>query len=443
MQLDGQYVHERLCRWLETRYIPGQQLEMMLILGKSSCCHITALDHIEAGFDVGKDEAGAAVRYSGYNHYDCDIISPLMSFLDGRPMKRAGALEFVFNTADGKEAFRAVLLSAWINDEEFSREMIAVAAVPRAYQAHWLEFEKECHRIATSAIPFRDKVYIVGGTDVSFDATVEWGDIYLPNKLKDSILKDVDSFFKKGVSIYQRLNIKPFRKLLLAGVPGTGKTMMCSALAKWAQSRDYFVVYVSGSNQYGAKFWKIHQALEMAASSDTPTIVIVEELDAYLDDDSKAQLLNVLDGSETPINPRGTLLLATTNHPENIDDRVMKRPGRLDRIFIIPEMDDADDAEQMLREYMGPDWRDEHRDIIPELLGRPGAFIREVALQALTMAAYDDHDGVPLDVLEQSLGSLVEQIEAKEDFLQSRRRRGMGLLPNFRRNGRRDDDTRH
>ena len=64
---------------------------------------------------------------------------------------------------------------------------------------------------------------------------------------------------------------------------------------------------------------------------------------------------------------QGTLLLATTNHPEIIDDRVMKRSGRLDRVFIIPELNDNDVAEKMLREYLGEDWRDAHIEIVSSL----------------------------------------------------------------------------
>src|SRR5690606_20046720 len=156
----------------------------------------------------------------------------------------------------------------------------------------------------------------------------------------------------------------------------------------------------SGSNQYGAKFWKIHEALDMAASSDAPTIVIVEELDSYLDDENKAQMLNVLDGSESPSNKHGTILIATTNHPEKIDDRVLKRPGRLDRVFIIPEMESEDIAQKMLQQYLGDSWCDEHVEIIPKLIGRPGAFIREVALYALTMAAYNNEPTLTLDMLQ-------------------------------------------
>ncbi|MEO1289180.1 MAG: ATP-binding protein, partial [Chloroflexota bacterium] len=323
-----------------------------------------------------------------------------------------------------------------VYDADMNNNLISIASVPKEHVDQWLAFEKEVQRIFRSAIPYRGKVYIVGGVDTTFDASVSWDEIYLEGSLKEDIVKDIDAFFEKGVSIYQRLNIKPFRKMLLAGVPGTGKTMLCSAIAGWGQEKEYFVVYVSGSNQYGAKFWKIHEALDMAASSDAPTIVIVEELDSYLDDENKAQMLNVLDGSESPSNEHGTILIATTNHPEKIDDRVLKRPGRLDRVFIIPEMQDEETANKMLQQYLGTAWQEEHSELVPELLGRPGAFIREVALYALTMAAYDGKDTLSLEMLKESFNTLVKQIEAKDDFLTSHKKEEMGLGLPAKRKGR-------
>lgn len=423
-------LHERICRWINQHYIPTQSQAITLALTSQAICNITALDHVQADFPVGD-----GFTYQGYSPYDCTEVSTFISYMENKPFYRSGGLLFHFSDTDGN-TFDVLAVAGYINDESMM-DMIQISAVPEAHVKHWLTFENEVARIARSAIPHRERVFIIGGTEVSFDATVDWDDIHLPQEIKQNILQDVDSFFEKGVSIYQRLKINPFRKLLFAGVPGTGKTMLCSALAKWAQSKGYFVVYVSGSNQYGAQFWKIHQALEMAASSDAPTIVIVEELDAYLDDDSKAQLLNVLDGSETPHNNKGTVMIATTNHPEIIDNRVMKRPGRLDRIFIIPELENAEDAEQMLHAYLGEAWQDAHRQIIPELLGKPGAFIREVALHALTMAAYQGVDGLPYETLQESLDSLVKQIEAKDDFLTNRKRGSMDLAKAIERNGRR------
>ena len=126
-----------------------------------------------------------------------------------------------------------------------------------------------------------------------------WNDVVLPATLKNDLLHDVRSFFAKGVEVYKQLKLKPFRKILLAGVPGTGKTMLCSALAKWALDQHFLVIYVSSADQNGATFWKIEQALAIAANSSIPTLIILEELDAYLHGHEKAMVLNVLDGSES------------------------------------------------------------------------------------------------------------------------------------------------
>lgn len=430
VQLGAESVNERICLWIRENFSQHKATTSEFLIANSATANITALSYIADNFEVGD-----GFTYQGHDFLDCDLIPPISTYFDDRPALRSGAVVFHFVGAEAN--FDVIVLSAWVYDADMDSSLISIASVPNEYVKLWLAFEKECKRIYHSAIPYRGKVYIVGGVDVSFDATVKFDEIYLPNGIKEDIIKDIDAFFEKGVTIYQRLNLKPFRKLLFAGVPGTGKTMLCSAIAGWAQERDYFVVYVSGANQYGAKFWKIHEALEMAASSDAPTIVLVEELDAYLDEESKAQLLNVLDGSESPNNKHGTILIATTNHPEKIDDRVMKRPGRLDRIFIIPEMEDGDTAQKMLQEYLGEAWREEHADIVPDLLGRPGAFIREVALYALTMAAYNGTDKLSFEMLRASLDTLVSQIEAKDDFLTAHKQKPMGLAAERRikRNG--------
>jgi len=45
--------------------------------------------------------------------------------------------------------------------------------------------------------------------------------------------------------------------------------------------------------------------------------------------------LGFLDGANTPRNPAGTYLIATTNYPRKIDRRVLKRPGRIDRVIAV------------------------------------------------------------------------------------------------------------
>lgn len=431
LQVAAESMHERICKWVLENYTAHTDTDSDLLITNTVTANLTALSYVADKFDVGDN-----FHYAGWRDFDCDLMPQVKTYFDGRPALRSGAIIFSFAHQDGT-CFEVMVVSAWVYDADMNSNLVSIASVPSAYTQPWLAFQKEVQRIFHSAIPYRGKVYVVGGIETSFDASVPLDDIYLEGTLKQDIIKDIDAFFEKGVDIYQRLNIKPFRKMLFAGVPGTGKTMLCSAIAGWGQEKGYFVVYVSGSNQFGAKFWKIHEALEMAASSDARTIVIVEELDSYLDDENKAQMLNVLDGSESPSNEHGTILIATTNHPEKIDDRVLKRPGRLDRVFIIPEMESEDIAKKMLQQYLGDSWHDDHSELIPQLVGRPGAFIREVALYALTMTAYNELETLSLEMLRESYSTLVKQIEAKDDFLTAHKKQEMGLASQHKskRNG--------
>jgi SpoVK/Ycf46/Vps4 family AAA+-type ATPase len=292
---------------------------------------------------------------------------------------------------------------------------VTLVVVPRDFRQVWWAFEKECARILQP----KEKVMIIGGRQGSFKPSVDWDEIVLPDDVKRAVMDDVQSFFDRGIAVYQRLNLKPFRKLLLAGVPGTGKTMLCNALAKWALDRDYRVIYVSSSDFNGPTFVKIQQALEVAHQSEKPTMILLEELDAYLHQVEKAIVLNTLDGAESIVSEHGTLLIATTNYPQAIDERVLKRPGRLDRIFIIPEIQDEDIAERMLKRYLGDLWQPEHASVAPELVGYPGAFVREVAIYALTQSVESDLNSLPVDKLEAACKELKSFIEARDAFVAS------------------------
>lgn len=330
----------------------------------------------------------------------------------GEIVTQTGSFVYHFrHETDGK--FDVMVMSAYYTDDH---EVSVIACVPRAYMKAWGAFTQTCQRLAYP----ESKVIVIGGNTNSFEPKVDWEEIILPKDLKTEILNDVEAFFQRGVNIYKRLNLNPFRKLLFAGVPGTGKSMLCNALAKWTIENDYQAIYISSADSDGSSFWKIQRALYVAADSKKPTLIILEELDAYLSHDEKALILNVLDGSESFENDGGTLLIATTNYPEAIDERVMKRPGRLDRIFIVPETRTLDDAEKMLKKYVGEMWRAEHINVAEKLVGYPGAFIREVAIYALTQLVNEDEMQLSLDRLNNSFERLRAQIEERDEFVMRR-----------------------
>ncbi len=387
------------------------------VWASTECSNRIALDQLKAGRKLrGK------ARYSGWEALDCPLVTPISDYgARGSKMvltSSAGVFAFKFTVDDG-EPFEVIYASAYFNGD--LQNLNAIALVPEDKLETWAAFEFACTRAVRPRIRRRRDVYIIGGTDAFFDPTVEWEDVILSDSLKTKLLDDMEAFFTQGVDIYRQLKLPPFRKLLLAGVPGTGKTMLCAALAKIAIKHRRVVVYVSGADRDGASFDKIHRALQAVASARYPVLLIVEELDAYLQGDDKARVLNVLDGVELPNNPKGALLLATTNYPEAIDERIAKRPGRLDRIFVIPTIEDETQAEAMLRHYMREQWHDEHRSIIGDLVQQPGAFVREVALHARMLAAHDHSIEVTLPMLESSVESLLRQMRAERDFLTQRR----------------------
>jgi SpoVK/Ycf46/Vps4 family AAA+-type ATPase len=115
------------------------------------------------------------------------------------------------------------------------------------------------------------------------------------------------------------------RKVLLTGPPGTGKTSILMALAT-ALGREMPVIL-------GGEDAEVVATCAKAAAQQRPCVVTVEEMDMLARPSSAA--LGFLDGTDTPRNPAGTYLIATTNYPRRIDRRILKRPGRIDRVIAV------------------------------------------------------------------------------------------------------------
>ena len=138
------------------------------------------------------------------------------------------------------------------------------------------------------------------------------------------LLEDARHFFGH-LEFFTRDGQSGMRKMLLTGPPGTGKTSILMALAN-ELGRDLPVVLASDDE--GAVM-----TCAKAATQQRPCIVMVEEMDMLVRPSSAA--LGFLDGTDTPRNPAGTYLIATTNYPRRIDRRILKRPGRIDRVIAV------------------------------------------------------------------------------------------------------------
>lgn len=408
--------YETLTRWAKEEWEKrNPDTPYQVLWASDSCGNQLAHRRIRPG----RSMKGNA-RYVTQVALECPEIVQISEYVIPRtkPMLGESVGAYSFQFQKGSQEFEVLYAATYYRDDD--PNIIAIAIVPEVHLETWVSFEQLCNEVVRRPSRRQD-VYIIGGTNTHFKPNVDWDDVVLHEELKEDLRLDMESFFKNGVPIYKELNLAPFRKLLLVGPPGTGKTMLCAAMANLALKKRRVVVYVSGADEDGASFHKIHHALNVVANAGYPVLLIVEEIDVYLRKEDKARILNVLDGLESPNNPKGALLLATTNYPEVIDERISKRPGRLDRIFVIPPIEDRELAEAMLQRYMGPQWQKDHAEVVPRLIDQTGAFVREVALHARMLAAHNQKTIVTREMLDQSVDALSNQLAAGDDLMPRRK----------------------
>ncbi|MBX3082829.1 MAG: ATP-binding protein [Anaerolineae bacterium] len=402
--------HEQLVIWAAREWmLRYPELPFTVVWASEEISDNRALSKVSEGRKL----KGKAV-YAGGQRVACPYIVPINSFYTtNRKLiytDSCGAFVFSFVTED--DSFDVIYASA-VTSASPCVNITAIALVPPQHMDTWSDFQDKCLN-AVYRVERSNRVYIVGGSDDEFEPKVRWEDVILAESLKSDLLGDMTTFFEHGVELYKRLNLPAFRKLLLVGPPGTGKSSLCAALAKLALEQKYVVVYISASRKgqdgEGATFDKIQHGVRLATRSDYPVLLIVEEIDIYLKPEDKSQILNVLDGFESPNNKHGVLLIGTTNYPEVIDERISQRPGRIDRIVHIPEIQDADQAVRMLARYLGEQFHEDHTAVAPTLIGQTGAFVREASLYARMLALQRGTPEVSVEMLDQSIQRLRQQL---------------------------------
>ncbi len=156
---------------------------------------------------------------------------------------------------------------------------------------------------------------------------VTWENIVLPAKTLSDVRDAVEGFFAHRET-YHALGFAWKRGVLLVGPPGTGKTMICKAAA--AALPDLPFLYVRDLREYDQQ--EALQAIFQRARSLAPCILAFEDVEGMVTEDNRTVFLNEMDGFGSN---DGLLVIASSNHPHKIDEALLKRPSRFDRVFHI------------------------------------------------------------------------------------------------------------
>src|SRR4051812_22118565 len=235
---------------------------------------------------------------------------------------------------------------------------------------------------------------------------VTFKDVAGIDESKSELTEVVD--FLKNPQKYQRLGGRIPRGVLLAGRPGTGKTLLARAVAGEAGvpffsiSASEFVEAIVG---IGAS--RVRDLFKLAKEA-APAIIFIDELDAIGRSRSSGsgpfsggndereqtlnQILTEMDGFEQGDT---VIVLAATNRAEILDAALL-RPGRFDRRVTVPAPD-KDGRRKILQVHtrslpLGPDV--DLGDIAAITPGMVGADIANLCNEAALLAARRGHTRV-------------------------------------------------
>lgn len=326
-------------------------------------------------------------------------------------------------------------LSVFFYDTDIT-DTLALAAIPEGHQDEWLAFLKlldELHN-AIWRRARRGRIEIISGDDDLAEVIKKssYSDLVLPAETLAHLAAQRRIFDRKILSRYAALRVPRLRKVLLIGPPGTGKTTLLKAEGASHAKKGGLVYYVCApTHSRNSSSWQeLAHALRLAAESHLPSLVLVEDFELFVSNPPEMQLiLNTLDGVATPDNPGGTLLLATSNDPEKIDQRIRDRPGRIDVLIEVGLVEEAELARRFLHHFLGPVYNEqEHDAVVVHLLKQPGSHFREVCI-AGSMRALDQNRSAVLaeDLLwahEMVLNGRALASEAERFLPASARKRG-------------------
>jgi MoxR-like ATPase len=162
---------------------------------------------------------------------------------------------------------------------------------------------------------------------------VTWDDIVLDPVTLASVREAVDGFADRQATL--RAFGFPWRRgILLIGPPGTGKTMICKAAAAALPDFPLLLVrdFQDDEDDDYEETGDAIQGIFRRARKLAPCILSFEDLDGLVTAENRSVFLNELDGfAEND----GLLVIASSNHPEKLDEALLKRPSRFDRVIHI------------------------------------------------------------------------------------------------------------
>ncbi len=264
------------------------------------------------------------------------------------------------------------------------------------------------------------------------EVKVTFKDVAGIDEAKEELEEIID--FLRDPQKFTRLGGRIPKGVLLAGSPGTGKTLLARAIAGEA-GVPFFTI--SGSDFVemfvGVGASRVRDLFNQG-KKNAPCIIFIDEIDAVGrhrgaglggGHDEREQTLNQLlvemDGFE---GNDGVIIIAATNRPDVLDPALL-RPGRFDRQVVVPTPD-VNGREAILTIYGKKTKLATDVDLAVIARGTPGfsgADLENLINEAALMAARQDKDEIDLEMLEQAKDKVMMGAERKSMIISDKEKK--------------------
>jgi hypothetical protein len=312
------------------------------------------------------------------------VVEPKMSIAYSSPDKSFTIYKKAYILMENKKTKEKIAIYTSPNyDGSMQNYSIFALKKPKDFWEKWLSYSKENNFYKGQKInPFCSFLELNKKTD--------WSSIIIAPKIKKIIKRNVNNLYiNRDILAKNKISIK--RGIILCGVPGTGKTMLCKVLAN---EMPMTIIYVLPSDI--RRISDVSRICEMAKDL-SPTLLILEDIDYIAEDRDFSgnggnlciELMNRMDGLQEEF--KNVITIATTNMIDKVEKAIKNRPGRFDKVIEI-NVPAAKEREKMIEVFTKNFKLHKNvdiKEIVEKTDGMPGAFIFHISEYAAILAIED------------------------------------------------------
>jgi hypothetical protein len=359
---------------------------------------------IDGSFMKFVEEVGASVK-----SLHTDAITSWNSDYNDEHFVGTGVFEIVFNTLT---FYQCSLFHKGNQNED---EVSFFVVVDKEQFNNYIKFRNSYVAWQKNRDRESQEIEVIGGDPIPYDPNLDWNDLFLPEDLKNNIIKSIDGFLNSK-PIYDRLKVPWKMGIGIWGAQGNGKTTLLKILmARYPQLKP-----VTIQPGHPSPDELLEEAFDYA-EQHAPAMLFFEDLQELIKTIDTRHFLQLLDGVQKR---DGILTIVTGNDFSTLEENLKNRPRRFDKFFEFP-LPNLDQTTKYLSKYFSEILSSEKIISLAKKAVKNHftyAHLQELYFNCVFIALADNRQEPKLSDINESINQVIHGKKfVEEDFVKSKR----------------------